>query len=258
MQIIIPMSGLGTRFKEKGYKDIKPLIQVNGKPIIEYVINLFPGENDFLFICNNDHLETTELREVLTKLKPSGKIIGVESVKKGPVWAVLQAQDYIKENEPIIVNYCDFDCVWDYKEFKKDMAQNDYDGGIPCYIGFHPHLLGPNLYASCRVNDKNELLEIKEKFSWTEDKMDSYQSSGTYYFKSGTIVKKYFQQLVNEDINCNGEYYVSLVYSLLIRDKLRTKIFEIEKFCQWGTPEDLEEFNYWLEYFKKNKKKLCK
>jgi NDP-sugar pyrophosphorylase family protein len=253
MQIIIPMSGLGSRFIKKGYKNIKPLIEVDGKPIIEYVINMFPRENNFLFICNEDHLKETNLRDELTRIKPSGKIVGIKTQKKGPVWAVAQAMDHIGDNEPTIVNYCDFNCVWDYLNFKKEMKEKGYDGSIPCYIGFHPHLLGPNLYASCKVNEKNELMEIKEKYSWTEDKMKSYQSSGTYYFKSGAIVKKYFQQLIDKNINLNGEYYVSLVYNLLVQEGLKVNIFAIEKFCQWGTPEDLEEFVYWQEYFKAKK-----
>lgn len=250
MQIVIPMSGLGSRFVAKGYTDIKPLIQVNGKPIIEYVISLFPGETDFLFICNNDHLKTTPVRSILEKLMPTGKIVGVPSAKKGPVWTVLAAKEYIQDTEPVIVNYCDFFAIWDYLAFKKFVTDTKCAGAIACYTGFHPHLLGPNLYASCKTDDQKNLLEIREKYSWTDDKMDSNQSDGTYYFQSGAMVKKYFQQLVTEDINLKGEYYVSLVYNLLVRDQLPVKIFPVEKFCQWGTPEDLQEFHFWLNHCK--------
>ena len=55
MKIIIPMSGIGKRFIEADYKESKPLIQVEGKPIIEHVINLFDkekGKDDYVFICN--------------------------------------------------------------------------------------------------------------------------------------------------------------------------------------------------------------
>lgn len=249
MQIIIPMSGLGSRFIKAGYTDIKPLIQVAGKPMIEYVVSLFPGETNFLFICNNNHLKTTALRAELERIMPSGKIVGVEPSKQGPVWAVLSAQDYIQEQEPVIVNYCDFFARWDYAAFKQMTNATACAGAIPCYIGFHPHLLGPNLYASCKTDADKNLIEIREKYSWTENKMESYQSDGTYYFKSGAMVKKYFQQLVDENIHLQGEYYVSLVYNLLVRDHLPVKIFEVEKFCQWGTPEDLQTFKYWQEYF---------
>ena len=50
MQIVIPMSGYGERFRAAGYTVPKPLIEIDGKPIIEYVVGMFPGENDFLFI----------------------------------------------------------------------------------------------------------------------------------------------------------------------------------------------------------------
>lgn len=252
MQIIIPMSGLGSRFIAKGYTDIKPLIKVGGKPIIEYVVNLFPGETNFVFICNNDHLASTPLRAELERIMPTGKIVGIASQKKGPVYAVLQALDVIDNNEPTIVNYCDFNAVWNYAAFKQDTLAKNYAGAIPCYTGFHPHLLGPNLYASCKVDDQKNLIKIREKYSWTADKMQSYQSDGTYYFQSGALVKKYFQQLANEDVHLHGEYYVSLVYNLLVRDTLPIHIYEVDQFCQWGTPEDLAEFNQWIEYCKQH------
>ena len=67
MQIIIPMSGLGTRFVNAGYKDPKPLIIVDNKPIIEHVVNLFPEENDISFICNDKHLKETKMKNILNK-----------------------------------------------------------------------------------------------------------------------------------------------------------------------------------------------
>ena len=52
MQIIIPMSGFGERFRKSGYKVPKPLIKVDGIHMIGHVINLFENEKDFIFICN--------------------------------------------------------------------------------------------------------------------------------------------------------------------------------------------------------------
>ena len=56
LQIIIPMSGFGERFRQAGYSIPKPLIEIESKPIIAHVIDMFPGENDFIFICNQEHL----------------------------------------------------------------------------------------------------------------------------------------------------------------------------------------------------------
>ena len=75
MQIIIPMSGFGERFRAAGYKVPKPLIKVHGKPIIHHVIDMFPGEEDFTFICNEVHLGTEAFKlEQIIKDYFNGKI----------------------------------------------------------------------------------------------------------------------------------------------------------------------------------------
>ena len=129
------------------------------------------------------------------------------------------------------------------------MASSNVDGCVPCYKGFHPHLLLPNLYAGVRTDSNNHLLEIREKFSFTDNKMDTWQSSGAYYFKSGAMMKKYFQRLMDRKISCKDEYYVSLVYNLLVEDGLVTSVYPQDFFCQWGTPQDLEIYQVWSNYF---------
>ena len=53
MQIIIPMSGFGERFRSAGYTVPKPLIEVEGKPIIQHVVEMFSDEDDFILTVNN-------------------------------------------------------------------------------------------------------------------------------------------------------------------------------------------------------------
>lgn len=38
INILIPMAGLGSRFSKNGFKNIKPLIPLNGKTFIEWSI----------------------------------------------------------------------------------------------------------------------------------------------------------------------------------------------------------------------------
>ena len=248
MQIIIPMTGAGQRFLDAGYKTIKPLIEVDGKPMIEHVVNLFPGEQNFIFICNTVHLQQTGLRQVLQRIAPHGKIVEIAPHKKGPVYAVCQILDEIADEQEVIVNYCDFGAYWDYNDFLHHTRTRGADGAIAAYKGFHPHMLGKINYAFMR-QDKQWMLEIREKQPFTSNRMDEYASDGTYYFKKGTYVKKYFRQLMQENIHLNGEYYVSMVYNLLVRDHLKVSIYEIQHMQQWGTPGELEEYKEWSAYF---------
>ena len=45
-QIIIPMSGEGKRFKDFGYKELKPFIKVHKNYMINHVINIFLSFNN--------------------------------------------------------------------------------------------------------------------------------------------------------------------------------------------------------------------
>jgi NDP-sugar pyrophosphorylase family protein len=260
MKIIIPMSGIGKRFIEHGYKAPKPLINIEGKPIIEHVINLFDKELDkYVFICNDQHLKETNMREILTTLIPNCKIYEVSvNNRKGPVDAVMQiAEKEINDNDAIIVSYCDYGTQWDYSKFKENIELYNLDGAIPAYIGFHPHMLGSDNYAFIKEENKN-FISIQEKQPFTDNKMNEYASNGTYYFKSGKILKKYFKELIDKNISVNGEYYCSMVYNLMKTDNLNIGIFEIEKMLQWGTPKDLEEYLVWSDYFLKRDVHFCK
>lgn len=248
MQVIIPMSGFGERFRRAGFKVPKPLIEVNGKPIISHVIDLFDQSCDFIFVCNEDHLKTTQMETVLNKYCPNGKIRKIKSHKLGPVHAVKQAYDLISDKEPLIINYCDFTCYWNFEHFKHWIKKVNPDGCIPAYKGFHPHSAGTTNYAY--MEEKGMWMsKIQEKKPFTSDKSKEYASSGTYYFKSGEMAKYYIENQINNALSTNGEYYCSLAFNPMVEDSLKVAIYEIQHFMQWGTPQDLAEYKRWSNIF---------
>lgn len=283
------MAGLGSRFEKAGYKEPKPLIPVDGEPMIHHVIRLFShptiNSSDFVFICNNVHLATTNIREVLLAAKPDAKILGIDQHKKGPVYTVTQVLDQIfvdqKDlDDDVIVSYCDYGTNWNFDKFinmntNKGQEAKGVDGSIVCYRGFHPHMLGKDNYAFIKMqitegvsNDgsggsggsegskialENSLVaEVREKQPFTNNRMQEFASNGTYYFSKGLYVSKYFKELMDKEktVEVNGEYYVSLVYNLMIQDNLKVNVFEIQHMLQWGTPYDLSVYQMWSNYFK--------
>lgn len=252
LQILIPMSGFGERFRRAGYTVPKPLIEVEGKPIIAHVIDLFPGETNFTFICNQEHLDTPEyrMREQIRRYCPTARIVGIGPHKLGPVNAVMQAADYVDQHAPTIVNYCDFACVWDYAAFAQFVRDSGCDGAIPCYTGFHPHMIGSTSYAYVR-QENGWVADIQEKQSYTDEPMHEYASSGTYYFRSGALMLDCFARTMKRcDLRLNDEYYVSLAYKPLLDDGRSVAVYELNHFMQWGTPADLVEYNYWSGAFR--------
>lgn len=285
MNIIIPMTGYGSRFVAAGYPELKPFIPVMGKPIIEWIVKgMYPKDVHFVFVCRGEHLQKDpSMRERLLALAPNADIVVIEDwIKKGPVYDVLRAyralcmaetadkgaadgsngvrverseltKDFNKE-DGIIVNYCDFYMRWDFAAFATEAKARDCDGAVPCYTGFHPNLLPQkNFYASCLTDEDDNLVEIREKYSFEKDKTKAKHSPGVYYFKNGAVLEKYCQTLVDhEECAINGEYYASLPYNFMVKDGLKVWVpANVSHFCQWGTPEDMQEFVYWTDLIKK-------
>lgn len=251
VQIVIPMSGFGERFRRAGYITPKPLIEIDGKPIIAHVIDMFPGEQDFTFICNQDHLACPDYRmeEILNQYCPTGRIIGIPPHKLGPIHAVRQINHLLDSNRPVVVNYCDFTCYWDWHHFKEFVTKTACKGAIPAYKGFHPHTLGSTNYAYMRETN-GWVQDIQEKQPYTDNRMEELASSGTYYFASGKVMSEAFDLAVGQELNVGGEYYVSLAYKPLLSMGYSIAAYPLQHFMQWGTPEDVAEYNNWSAAFR--------
>lgn len=258
MQIIIPMTGYGSRFVAAGYKELKPFIEVEGKATLQWIIDgIFPNEKNFLFVCRQYHLDTIpDMEQMLHSIAPTARIFAINDwVKKGPVFDVLRAGDVIDDNEPAVINYCDFYMTWNWPKVKESIINRSCEGCVPCYTGFHPNLLPEkNLYASCLTDNNGDLIRIQEKFSFEADKTKAKHSPGFYYFKTGALLKKYCQKLVDSGQDIKGEFYASMPYNFMVEDGLKVWVpTYIDYFCQWGTPEDMQESIYWLDMMKKIK-----
>jgi NDP-sugar pyrophosphorylase family protein len=250
-QILIPMSGLGERFRRAGYRLPKPLIEVNGKPIIAHVADLFPGEADFTFVCSTQHLDdpALELKRTLLSIRPSARIVPVVPHKLGPVHAALQALPLLDPDRPVVINYCDFTNVWDWGDFLAFWEETGADGILPCYRGFHPHSLGSTFYAYVKT-DGLWALDIQEKRPWTDRPMEEFASTGTYGFRTARLAREALEACIAQDLSTGGEYYVSLAYRPILRSGARVAIYEVPHFMQWGTPADLEAWKDQADSFR--------
>jgi NDP-sugar pyrophosphorylase family protein len=250
MQLIVPMSGMGQRFLDAGYKIPKPLISVSNKTILQHVVEMFPGIDEVLFIINEQHAldETLALQETLYAIAPHAEIAVIPSHKQGPAWAIRQAATHINLEAPVIVNYCDFSCIWNFQDFRKSL-ESGIDGLIATYSGFHPHMLRNSNYAVLQMDESGRVSGIQEKLSYTDSPMTEPASSGTYGFGSGRILLEAIDLQISADHSYNKEFYTSLTYRNMIERGLQIQNFPIEKFLQWGTPDDLQDFMSQKEYF---------
>ncbi|EJM5686221.1 NTP transferase domain-containing protein [Campylobacter jejuni] len=241
MNIIIPATGIGKRFKEAGYKELKPFIKVmKDKVILDYVIECFDTQKDvFYFIIQE--CEKNKFEDFILSRKINAKIIVYKGQKLGPAGSlygvVSQLQDIL--NEEVIISYCDFGQEWNYRGFIQFTQENlDVQAIIPCYTGYHPHLLPlENVYAVCKVYDNTyKVYEVIEKYN-SKNKFEEYYSSGIYYFRTLKLAIEAIKKQIEAKDKVFGEYYISMTNNYL--ENVLCYPF-IEKFYQFGTPKDFE------------------
>lgn len=249
MLILIPMAGFGDRYLRAGYTQPKPLIPVDGKPMIERVLEAFqPRQPDdrYLFVVNRTHADTTDLVPTLKRLVPDAVVVVVDPHKDGPVHTLLAAAPHVQPDEEVILNYCDFGVDWSYPAFRAWLAQHGWDGAMSAYRGFHPHSLGPTLYAYMRLQpDEETVAEIREKHHFTPDKFGEYASSGLYYFRRAESMFRIARAQMEHGERVQGEFYVSMAIQALIEEGGRVGAFPLPHFYQWGTPADLRDWESW-------------
>lgn len=153
----------------------------------------------------------------------------------------------INKSSPVIVSYCDFTVEWDYELFKRQVIS--YDCCAPYFVGFHAASLGETKYAYMKESD-NLMIELREKDSYTSDRLNEPASTGIYYFKSFDFLQELAHEVITgEEILPNGESYVSLLMNPAVRKGYKVLLFKVSKFICLGTPEDYDQFNYWYKYF---------
>lgn len=250
MKVVVLAAGQSQRFKEQGINTPKYLLNLNGRPMIQHVLEMFDPADEFFIIINSLDTESRpQLITDLTKLAKNCKVLVLKNPTGGPVESALKANIEFSANEPVIITYCDFYVTWNYRRFLREVEE--FDGSIPAFCGFHPASFGNTNYCYLKQNEKSELTALSEKKPLTSQKLLEPASAGIYYFKKWKDFTEYGNlYLRNPSLWQNlPELYVSVLFTKMITDGLRVNVFNVEHFICWGTPEDVEQYNYWSKFF---------
>jgi dTDP-glucose pyrophosphorylase len=236
LNVLIPMAGAGSRFAQAGYTFPKPLIEVNGKPMIEVVIKNLNIEANYIFLVQKEHYEKYNLKYLLNLIAPNCKIVQVDGITEGAACTTLLAKEYIDNDAPLVMANSDQFIEWNSNEAMYAFSADDIDGGILTFKAHHPK------WSYARVGNDGFVSEVAEKRVISDD-----ATVGVYYWKKGSDYVKYAEQMIEKDIRVNNEFYVCPVFNEAIQDTKKIKIKNVTGMWGIGTPEDL---NYFLSNYK--------
>jgi dTDP-glucose pyrophosphorylase len=238
MNIVIPMAGLGDRFKREGYTKPKPLIDINGKPMIQRVIETlgFQGlKPQYIFIVNNKIDEISELKKLLTEITENPIIIEIDYLTDGPACSLL-AKEYINNTEPLLITNCDQIMDWFSYEFICHLNNSNSDAIVVTY----PIITNKNSYV--QVNEQGHAIRFAEKEIISNESLN-----GIHIWRNGCDFVKSAESMISKNIRVNNEFYIAPTFNEMILEGKIITTYNISLNAHWavGTPEDLQKYlNY--------------
>ncbi len=236
--VLIPMAGAGSRFQQQGFKLPKPLIDVNGKPMIQWVVENLNIKANFVFVVQKSHYEQYNLGIILPLIAPNCKIVQTDGLTEGAACTALLAKEFINNNDHLLIANSDQFVEWDSCDFMWHMISADADGGI---LTFEDNTLNPK-WSFAKINNLGNVTEVAEK-----KPISNLATVGIYYFKRGNEFCKFTEQMISKNIRVNNEFYICPIYNEYIESGKVIKTKNCEKMWGLGTPED---YNIFLDNYK--------
>jgi len=236
MNVLIPMAGAGSRFQKAGYTFPKPLIEVNGKPMIQVVVENLNIDAKHIFVVQKEHYEQYNLKHLLGLISPGCEIVQVDGMTEGAACTTLLAKQFIDNDEPLLYANSDQFLDWNSNEFMYSMIADEVDGGMLTFTATHPK------WSFAKLDDDGFVTEVAEK-----KPISDVATTGIYYWKHGSDYVKYAEQMIANNTRVNNEFYVCPVFNEAIKDDKKIKTFHFDGMWGIGTPEDLDYFNKFHE-----------
>lgn len=233
MKILIPMAGEGSRFSKQGYTFPKPLIDVDGKPMIQRVVENLNFSADFVFLARKEHLDKYEGLSVTLMHITDGrcKIVEVDSLTEGAACTALLAKDHINIDDDLLIANSDQVIVYRPENFLTMKNMTTADGIIFTFNDVHPK------WSFAKVDGMGYVTQVAEKVP-----ISNVATCGIYWYRRGKDFVKAAESMIEKNIRVNNEFYIAPVYNEMIGNGKTIVPFFVQEMHGIGTPEDLQVF----------------
>lgn len=231
LNILIPMAGAGSRFMDAGYTFPKPLVEVEGQPMIQKVVENLNIDANYIFIVQEEHFLKYNLESVLNLIAPGCKIIRTEGVTEGAACTAILAKEFIDTNDPLLIANSDQIVEWNSSEFMYSMQSQNLDGGLAVFNSTHPK------WSFAKINDEGLVVEVAEK-----KPISDIATVGIYFWRKGNDFVSATEQMIAKNLRVNNEFYICPTYNQAISRGQKIGIKFVNKMWGVGTPEDLQTY----------------
>ena len=237
LNIVVPISGKTPFFDGNDFPFPKPLIEINGVTMIEYVaknISELGVDAKIYFMVREEYCKKYHLDDTIKLLLPENSyVIPVAFETKGALCTTLLAIDYINTSDPLLVINSDQFFSSGFNDLVQKLFENDFDGGCLVFQSVHPR------WSYVRVEDQ-QIIEAAEKRPITK-----HAIAGVYGFSHGIDFVKAAHSALQKDAEHEGNFFLSAAVNecVLLKKRLRAVEVSTSQYFSFYSPQKIIEFN---------------
>lgn len=235
MRIVVPMAGSDELFRKHGFPFAKPVIEIDGRPMIEHAtdcLNVIDGAK-FVFIVREEDDLRFHLREVLQLLHSDCHIIRTEGGTAGAACTTLLAVEHMANDDELLIANADQILAFDLKAAISDFRARKLDAGTVVFDSVHPR------WSFVKTDQDGMVIEAAEKRPISRN-----ATVGLYYFRRGQDFVDAAQSMILKGADVNGGYFVCPTFNELIlsQKKIGTYHIDREQYVSLATPQAVEDY----------------
>ena len=235
LQVVVPMAGLGKRFRDSGVSLPKPLISVDGSPMFMRAVRSLDGldkDLSFFFIIRKVDEQDHSLGKVITNSISEVTLVQLDSPTRGAIETVLKVEAQLDPEAPLLVLDCDIAFRSElFNEFLNSAEYEDFDGALMYFDSTDP------AYSYLSIDEANLITRIVEK-----QPISSKAVVGAYFFSRARTFLGIGQQIVEQfDPTRDKELFLSSAVNELVKAGARMRAIPAY-FENFGTPQALLQY----------------
>jgi HAD superfamily hydrolase (TIGR01509 family) len=245
--ILIPMAGMGSRFRDVGFLQPKPVIDIGGKPMIMWVVeNILPRCFDLkakiVVVIRRDQDQLARVAVQLRQIVPNLEVVYADALTQGAACTCLLAREHICNERPLLIinsdQYIDWNDAGDSSAFWQQMAREaaqGYDANILCFK--RPMELGDTKWSYAATDTDGFVNAVREK-----EVISDNATVGAYYWQRGADFVSSAEEMIARDVRVHGEFYVAPAYNIALERGQRVRLSFCRRLWGLGVPADLTDF----------------
>ncbi|MFY7898848.1 MAG: glycosyltransferase family 2 protein [Chitinophagaceae bacterium] len=236
LKIIVPLAGSSDLFAASaGYMYPKPLIEINGKPMIELVMQNLLAINEpkqFIFIVKEEDCIKFHIDSVLKLLSPSCEVVRLKRNTKGALCSVLMSIDKINANDELLIVNGDQIVDVDFNAVLSKIKTQQAETAILTFNSIHPRW-------SYAIVEENNIIQTAEKHPISNNAI-----AGFYYFSNANeFIQNAYKTIMTDD-SLDGVYFISPVINQYVLQNKKTHNVSIKasQYHSFYAPQMVKEF----------------